>query len=168
MRVLQASLCNDIFAAFAIGMYFGRIVVGESGKLKSVFSARRTIWQATLQRPVESPSSYAADLGALPTALHGRSRVNDNAGAPHPDDPNTALRFSADELYNAGQRLGPVTSPLEPPETTFEEFQRRAKELDTRTQERDCRWRHALRTFAATMLVLSAVTLIGSCLPSRD
>jgi hypothetical protein len=47
-----------------------------------------------------------------------------------------ALRFSVDNLYAAGVRLGKIESSMLPPRTTFEELLQRAGALDRRIAER--------------------------------
>ncbi len=76
--------------------------------------------------------------------------------------PESKLRFSFEELYAAGKRLGPVESSLKSPTTTFEALQRRADELVRRVDQRKARRITALRTCAAAMIVCGAALLLAS------
>jgi hypothetical protein len=82
--------------------------------------------------------------------------------------PESTLRFSAEELYAAGSRLGLVESTMQSPKTTFEDLQRRAEELDRRIGQRKVQTMNLFRRLAFAISVFGAVAFAGSFILDND
>lgn len=82
--------------------------------------------------------------------------------------PESTLRFSADDLYAAGVRLGPVESVMQPPATTFEELHRRAEDLLRRIDDRKARKIVLFRGGVLTIAICGAAAFLGSFISAKE
>jgi hypothetical protein len=80
--------------------------------------------------------------------------------------PEATLRFSVEDLYAVGKRLGPLESALTPPTTTFEELHRRAEGLLRRIDERKARRIKSLHICGVLLIVLGVAILSETSLPT--
>ncbi len=82
--------------------------------------------------------------------------------------PESTLRFSVDDLYAAGVRLGPVESTMQPPTTTFEELHRRAEDLLRRIDGRKARRIALFRGCALAIAICGAAAFLGSFILAKE
>jgi hypothetical protein len=87
---------------------------------------------------------YCRAMGSLSVeSFRMPDAVNPETNSEPDSSPESWLRFSCDDLYAAGVRLGRIESSMASPRTTFEELLKRAQELDERIA---CRRNFTIKT----------------------